>query len=202
MKQESWQLLKHLHSRHSVPWLCFGDFNEILQSEEKQSGLPKLLAPMLNFREALLYCGLVDLGYQGNIFTWTNERDDLVQERLDRECATIEWRDKFAQVQVTHLEASYSDHNLILVTTHIQPHPTLKKKIPHRFEERWATHPDCENIIQVAWNLIVPNGSPMAKLFEKKKRCRFALVNWSRLTFGLSRPQLQEKQKILEELCL
>ena len=80
MKQESWQLLKHLHSRHSVPWLCFGDFNEILQLEEKQSGLPKLLAPMLNFREALLYCGLVDLGYQGNIFTRINERDDLVQE--------------------------------------------------------------------------------------------------------------------------
>ena len=42
----------------------------------------------------------------------------------------------------------------------------------------------------------------MAKLFEKIKRCRFAFVDWSRLTFGLSKPQLQEKQKILEELCL
>ena len=42
----------------------------------------------------------------------------------------------------------------------------------------------------------------MAKLFEKIKRCCFALVDWSRLTFGLSKPQLQEKQKILEELCL
>ena len=143
-KQESWQLLKHLHSRHFVPWLYFRDFNEILQSEEKQGGLPKWLAPMLNFREALLYYGLVDLGYQGNIFTWTNGRDDLVQERLDRACATIEWRDKFAQVQVTHLEASYSDHNPILVTTHIRPHPTLRKKIPHKVEKRWATHPDCK----------------------------------------------------------
>ena len=71
---------KHLNSRNFVPWLYFGDFNEILQSEEKQGGLPKPLALMLNFREALLYCGLVDLGYQGNIFTWTNGCDDLVQE--------------------------------------------------------------------------------------------------------------------------
>ena len=157
---------------------------------------------MLNFREALLYCGLVDLGYQGNIFTWTNGRDDLVQERLDRACATIEWRDKFAQVQVTHLEASYSDHSPILVTTHIWPHTTLRKKIPHRFEERWATHPDYENIIQVAWDSIVPNGSPMARLFEKIKRCHFALVDWSRLTFGLSKPQLQEKQKNLGRVVL
>ena len=45
-KQESWQLLKHLHSRHSAPWLCLGDFNEILQSEKKKGGLPKQLAPM------------------------------------------------------------------------------------------------------------------------------------------------------------
>ena len=42
----------------------------------------------------------------------------------------------------------------------------------------------------------------MVRLFEKIKRCRFALIDWSRLTFGLSKPQLQEKQKILEELCL
>ena len=40
-KQESWQLLKHLHSRHSAPWLCLGDFNEILKSKEKKGGLPK-----------------------------------------------------------------------------------------------------------------------------------------------------------------
>ena len=105
---------------------------------------------MQQFREALLYCGLVDLSYRGNIFTWTNGRDNLVQERLDRACAIIEWRDKFAQVQVTHLEASYSDHNPILVTTHIRPQLTLKKKTPHKFEERWTTHLDCANIIKVA----------------------------------------------------
>ena len=45
-KQDLWKLLKHLHSRCLAPWLCFGDFNEILQSEEKQGRLPKPLAPM------------------------------------------------------------------------------------------------------------------------------------------------------------
>ena len=42
----------------------------------------------------------------------------------------------------------------------------------------------------------------MARLFEKIKRCRFTLVDWSQHTFRLSKPQLQEKQKMLEELCL
>lgn len=34
-KKESWQLLKHLHTRSLVPWLCCGDFNEILNSSKK-----------------------------------------------------------------------------------------------------------------------------------------------------------------------
>ena len=34
-KHESWQLLKHLHTRISAPWLCVGDYNEILSSDEK-----------------------------------------------------------------------------------------------------------------------------------------------------------------------
>ena len=34
-KLESWRLLRHLHSRSLVPWICCGDFNEILSLEEK-----------------------------------------------------------------------------------------------------------------------------------------------------------------------
>ena len=91
-KHESWTLLKHLHSRSTAPWLCYGDFNEILTMEEKQGGLIRPLRPMQEFREALLQCGLVDLGFQGNIFTWSNgqEGEGFVQERLDRAYGTIE----------------------------------------------------------------------------------------------------------------
>lgn len=60
-KKESWHLLKHLHSRCSFPWLGCGDFNEILCSEEKQGGIPKLLQPMQKFRATLLHCRLVDM---------------------------------------------------------------------------------------------------------------------------------------------
>ena len=91
-KHESWTLLKHLHSRSTAPWLCYGDFNEILTMEEKQGGLIRPLRPMQEFREVLLQYGLVDLGFQGNIFTWSNGREGegFVQERLDRAYGTIE----------------------------------------------------------------------------------------------------------------
>ena len=54
------------------------------------------------------------------------------------------------------------------------PYNPKKKKIPQRFEERWATHPDCVNIIQTAWETEVTPGSPMARLFEKIKKCCFS----------------------------
>ena len=71
-KHETWSLLRHLKNRATLPWVCMGDSNEILSSNEKNGRLPKPLGLMQNFRNALLNCGLVDLGYNGRIFTWRN----------------------------------------------------------------------------------------------------------------------------------
>ena len=64
--------LRHLHSRHSSPWLCIGDFNEILVSKEKQWRIPKPLKLMQEFHSALLHCGLINLRFHGNVFTSNN----------------------------------------------------------------------------------------------------------------------------------
>ena len=34
-RMEAWNMLRMLHSKPHLPWLCMGDFNEILFSEEK-----------------------------------------------------------------------------------------------------------------------------------------------------------------------
>ena len=80
-KHESWSLLRHLHIRDSLPWLCLGDFKEILSSEVKQGRIPRSLCLMEEFRSVLLHCELIDLGFNGNMFTWRNGRwgDAFVQ---------------------------------------------------------------------------------------------------------------------------
>ena len=35
-RENSWSLLRDLSNRFSLPWICLGDFNEILLAEEKQ----------------------------------------------------------------------------------------------------------------------------------------------------------------------
>ena len=37
---DSWNLLRNLHNQFSLPWLCGGDFNELVKSHEKRGGRP------------------------------------------------------------------------------------------------------------------------------------------------------------------
>jgi exonuclease III len=52
---EAWSLLKHLKMMIDGPWVCAGDFNEILDNSEKVGGgndpiiLWRILGPLLNF---------------------------------------------------------------------------------------------------------------------------------------------------------
>lgn len=105
----------HLNNQASLPWVCIGDFNEILSSTEKNERLSKPLSMMQAFQSTLLYYGLVDLGYQGKTFTCRNGRwgNDFVEERLDRACANNEWSSIFPRAKVTHFYVSYSDNDPI-----------------------------------------------------------------------------------------
>ena len=132
---------------------------------------------MEEFWSVLLQCGLVDLGFHGNIFIWRNERsgEAFVQERLDRACATIEWKALLPCSKVTHLQASYSDHDPIMFTTNMDTQGTRKKKIPKRFEENWATHLNVRELF-MKLGMVIPTGSPICRLFEKIKKSRMSLV--------------------------
>lgn len=46
-KRESWALLKHLSLFQPLPWLCVGDFNEILEQREK-NGVTIRSEPQMN----------------------------------------------------------------------------------------------------------------------------------------------------------
>ena len=85
-KRHTWMLLKRLASLFNYLWLCFGDFNEILNLNEKLGGNDQNLNMVVDFREAMNDCNLVDLGCKGYPFTWSNKiyGPHLIEERLDR----------------------------------------------------------------------------------------------------------------------
>lgn len=89
-KYMTWSLLKNLYSQSSLPWLCAGDFNEVLYTLEKKGGLNKTCQQLQGFRNAVEICGFQDPGFDGYSFTWSNGRfgDDNIQLRLDSAFAT------------------------------------------------------------------------------------------------------------------
>ena len=95
-RMESWNLMRDLHGRFSVPWLCAGDFNDITRTHEKKGGRLRPYSQMKNFRDALDECDLVDLGYTSSKFTWFKNFANgvAVWERLDRALGTTNWLER------------------------------------------------------------------------------------------------------------
>jgi hypothetical protein len=100
-KYKTWKRLRELHGQVSMKWLVIGDWDEILYNHEKEGGNPRPIHYMLTFRDALIDCGLEDLGYAGDSFTWRRKwsrRILGIRERLDRACANEAWVELFRQV--------------------------------------------------------------------------------------------------------
>lgn len=77
--------MRRLTSLSSMPWICFGDFNEIMHVNEKIEGNDRRLSMVNAFREVVKDCGLTDLGCTGYPITRSNNRygSSLIKERLD-----------------------------------------------------------------------------------------------------------------------
>lgn len=108
-----WTLLKRLASLSSVPWVCFGDFNEILWPCEKVGGNDWKVSMMKNFQDAIRDCNLMDLGSKDQ----SNKRYGhcLIEERLDHFLGNKEWSNMFLETATKTLETWTLDHNSIQI---------------------------------------------------------------------------------------
>lgn len=72
IKDKTCSLLKRLKgcSESDLPWLCAGDFNEVLYSTEKKGGAPICFLKLQMFRDTFDFCGLQDLEFEGYPFTF------------------------------------------------------------------------------------------------------------------------------------
>jgi hypothetical protein len=59
----SWDRLRFLRAQWNGPWVCIGDFNEVLSSDEHLGVSAKGESQMQQFWDCLEDCQLVDLGF-------------------------------------------------------------------------------------------------------------------------------------------
>lgn len=129
--------------------MVVGDFNEIFKSSEKFRGnCINHNRPTL-FWDCINQSNLVDLGFKGSKFTWTNKRfrnkGSLILEGLDRCLANHSWIDLFPKASVTYLPRTHSNHSPMLIT--ISKHNIISSK-PFRMETIWCSHPTFPDMVK------------------------------------------------------
>jgi hypothetical protein len=110
---------------------------------------------------------LVDLGFVGNKFTWSNCRAGRknIRERVDRGLANQSWVHLFPNSLMNHLPTTQSNHCPILIFTTCS-YRNLPK--PFHFEALWTRDQSSHSVVALAW-LAEVEGSPTFSLSRKWK---------------------------------
>ncbi|KAG5549293.1 hypothetical protein RHGRI_014597 [Rhododendron griersonianum] len=192
-RDQVWDDLMGIGRTEILPWLCIGNFNEILSSEDKMGGNNPNPARFTSFHGMLSVCGLFDLGFKGPKFTWRNNRrdGDLIMERIDMAFANAKWRELHNQAMVFVDAAIGSDHNPLILNTSF---PMQKVGKPFRFESFWTTKESCKSIIEEAW-AVEYEGTKMVKVCKKLRGCKEKLKKKLELGFN---PDYLVTEKIIK----
>ncbi|CAM8980230.1 unnamed protein product [Rhodiola kirilowii] len=192
LRLKSWELIRKLRRLIRVPWCVIGDFNEISSFSDSTSSNLARRPYIQQFRQVLSDCGLMDLGFKGSKFTYSNKRQggDEVQCRLDRAVGDSLWIDNYPNSVIHHLTSHRSDHCPVLLC---MDGVSLAKRKPFRFEAMWMRDSSFENTVNKHWRL---NGNMNDKLSHLTEHLKV----WNRKCFGHVGNKLRKLKKDLAEV--
>ncbi|XP_059277530.1 uncharacterized protein LOC132031564 [Lycium ferocissimum] len=162
-----------------------GDINSIMEADEKQGGRQHRLSRSIDFVGCMEDCNMMDSGFSGDKFTWTNARRlrGRVLMRLDRVMYNDLWSQSFSIVNIRHLPRTGSECG------NMDPPKTKYFK----FLNFWIDQDDLMNIVRNSWQIVV-RGNPMWIMQQKLKRLSNYLSQWSKNHIG----NIFDKMKDLE----
>ncbi|WOK97892.1 hypothetical protein Cni_G06600 [Canna indica] len=129
------------------PWRVVGDFNCILDAQDKKGGLEfKVNQPIRAFRSFIVDTNLIDLGYNGSKFTWCNNRKATKESLLDLIYVLLIRLGCTSMVK--HLTRNASDHNPLLLE--LNPKGSIRNKL-FKFQNFWTSYNESFTIVQDSW---------------------------------------------------
>lgn len=133
--------MNFLNDQSNAPWLCAGDFNEILDAGEQFGGALRPERQMNGFRDAVAMCGFLDLGFSGLPYTWDNRQEGIhnIKVRLDRAFANASFADMFKQIKVVHKQTTESDHYCLVIECNRSKRRRGRRTF--KYENMWRRDP-------------------------------------------------------------
>lgn len=111
---ELWDDLENMNVP-SCPWMVGGDFNFILNENEKLGGLEFTEVEAMEFAQCINGCGLMEVKFSRSKYTWWNDKfnEGCIFERLDRVLINADFLNIFPVTEAHHLVRQGSDHTLV-----------------------------------------------------------------------------------------
>jgi hypothetical protein len=186
LRKNSWYLLRFFRKQLDLPWLCAGDFNEVLLPEEHFGASERESWQIAGFQELVVDCEFVDLGYSGLPYTWDNWQAGAhnVKTRLDRVFGDHRFLDAMGESAVKILPTVFSDHATVLIEVRVQmvTRGWRRKKKTFRYEHMWQRHDGYEEFVNQAWKT-APTGN-LLYVAASLSGVQTALTTWNDEAFG------------------
>ncbi|XP_074306100.1 uncharacterized protein LOC141641331 [Silene latifolia] len=190
----SWDVLRLLRGQSSLPWVCVGDFNEILFSTEIKGG-SRAQWQMKNFQAAIDECELKDVPWEGYAFTFDNGQAGTAnrQCRLDRALCSEAWLDLFPYAKLFNLDRELSDHAPVKLDFD-RREIGGRTRSQFRFEKIWVGEEGCEDAVIKG----VERGN--GDLASSLRGCANELQAWKKINIGKINRSLEVKRRQLARL--
>jgi len=185
--------LSAFYNRSKEPLLIGGDFNIIRYARERNrlNGLERhsdMFNTLINSHE------LREIVMTGGLYTWSNNQENPILEKLDRILAFKECEDIFPNTIVRKLPREISDHNPLILSS--GPCKTMKH-IQSIFENSWLINPDFLPTVRKIWEKPCRVASALDKIQQKLKMLKRYFKGWG---FNLQGELRKKRANISDEL--
>lgn len=155
-----------------------GDFNQFMDEREKRGGQDVCMSQVRQLQSMIDACSLIDLGFEGPLFTWSNIRQGQtnIQGRLDCSYFNRRWASLFPDARVTHLPRKKSNH-LPLWLHAPQPAQTGIQK-PFCVLVAWYLHASFQMLVYDVWD------SKQGQVLNCFSEFQSKVTLWNRYEFG------------------
>ncbi|XP_072074014.1 uncharacterized protein [Arachis hypogaea] len=142
-KRGVWEELSYVAGLCQIPFCFLGDFNEILQVEDRK-GATSLMASSEEFKEWVRDIQLIDLPLTDRKYTWFRGHSC---SRIDRVMVNVEWTEVFPDIRIKGGPRGLSDHcPVIMELTRVTGPPR-----PFRSLDAWFTHEGFLRMVKDEW---------------------------------------------------
>ncbi|KAH0712004.1 hypothetical protein KY285_007640 [Solanum tuberosum] len=167
-------------TRSPIPWLVIGDFNSVLNSEDKLRGHPVSWAEVIDFQTYIDTCGLVELAHNGPRYTWNDRNSSQrIYSRIDWMFINNEWLTSMPACKAMYLNEGISDHCPIKITFEEN---NVKTRRAFKYCNVWSKHPQFKHVILEGWGTLI-DGYKMLQVIRRLKLLKKELKKLNSMHF-------------------